>query len=76
MVHIIPTVETISVVCLTEDQEDRDLILDLMVDLINMVSFFALFVRLFSNTFHESQPNYNIYLLVVKTSFIVISKFY
>jgi hypothetical protein len=36
MVHIIPTVETISVVCLTEDQEDGDLILDLMVDLINI----------------------------------------
>jgi hypothetical protein len=37
---MIPTVETISVVCLTEDQEDGDL----MVDGINMVSFFALFV--------------------------------
>ena len=39
MVHMIPTVETISVVCLTEDQEDGDLILDLMVDGINMVSY-------------------------------------
>jgi len=38
MVHMIPTIETISVVCLTEDQEDGDLILDLMVDGINKVS--------------------------------------
>jgi len=36
---MIPTIETISVVCLTEDQEDGDLILDLMVDGINMVSY-------------------------------------
>jgi hypothetical protein len=36
MVHMIPT---ISVVCLTEDQEDGDLILDLMVDGTNMVSY-------------------------------------
>ena len=35
---MIPTIETLSVVCLTEDQEDGDLILDLMVDGINMVS--------------------------------------
>ena len=35
---MIPTIETISVVCLTEDQEDGDLILDLMVDGINKVS--------------------------------------
>jgi len=35
---MIPTMEAISVACLTEDQEDGDLILDLMVDLINMVS--------------------------------------
>jgi hypothetical protein len=34
-----PTIDTISVVCLTEDQEDGDLILDLMVDGINMVSY-------------------------------------
>ena len=39
MVPMIPTIETLSVVCLTEDQEDGDLILDLMVDGINMVSF-------------------------------------
>ena len=31
MVPMTPTMETISVVCLTEDQEDGDLILDLMV---------------------------------------------
>jgi hypothetical protein len=37
-----PTMETISVVCLTEDQEDGDLILDLMVDGINMVSYFVI----------------------------------
>jgi hypothetical protein len=37
MVHIIPTVDTILVVCLTEDQEDGDLILDLMVDLIKFL---------------------------------------
>ena len=42
---MIPTIETISVVYLTEDQEDGDLILDLMVDGINMVSYsIALFV--------------------------------
>lgn len=34
-----PTMEAISVVCLAEDQEDGDLILDLMVDGINMVSY-------------------------------------
>ena len=38
MVLMIPTIDTISVVCLTEDQEDGDLILDLMVDGINKVS--------------------------------------
>jgi hypothetical protein len=35
---MISTIETLSVVCLTEDQEHGDLILDLMVDGINMVS--------------------------------------
>jgi hypothetical protein len=39
---MIPTMETISVVCLTEDQEDGDLILDLMVDGINKVSYFVM----------------------------------
>ena len=40
-----PTIDTISVVCLTEDHKDGDLILDLMVDGINMVSYsVALFV--------------------------------
>ena len=34
-----PTIDTILVVCLTEDQEDGDLVLDLMVDGINMVSY-------------------------------------
>jgi hypothetical protein len=39
------TIDTISVVCLTEDQYNGDLILDLMVDGINMVSYsIALFV--------------------------------
>jgi hypothetical protein len=42
MVPMIPTMETISVVCLTEDQEDGDLILDLMVDGINKVSYFVM----------------------------------
>jgi hypothetical protein len=42
MVPMIPTIETISVVCLTEDQEDGDLILDFMVDGINMVSYFVI----------------------------------
>jgi len=45
MVPMTPTIDTISVVCLTDDQEDGDLILDLMVDGINMVSYsIALFV--------------------------------
>jgi hypothetical protein len=48
MVHMIPTMETISVVCLTEDQEDGDLILDLMVDWINKVS---LVIGLFSHIY-------------------------
>ena len=39
MVPMIPTIETISVVCLTEDQEDGDLTLDLVVDGTNMVSY-------------------------------------
>ena len=67
---MIPTIETISVVCLTEDQEDGDLILDLMVDGINMVSYStALFVPLFLNTgiFHEH------YYFMIKTAFIVFA---
>jgi len=56
------TMETISVVCLTEDQEDGDLILDLMVDGINMVSYsVALLFRLFSNIHYEEQSNYGNY---------------
>jgi hypothetical protein len=56
MVPMIPTIETISVVCLTEDQEDGDLILDLMVDGINMVSLVILLhckLYLFSHISHE-----------------------
>jgi hypothetical protein len=51
---MIPTIETISVACLTEDQEDGDLILDLMVDGINKVS---LVIGLFSYIFHHQQNN-------------------
>ena len=54
MVPMIPTIETISVACLTEDQEDGDLILDLMVDGINKVS---LVIGLFSYIFHHQQNN-------------------
>ena len=57
---MIPTIETLSVVCLTEDQEDGDLVLDLMVDGINMVSylFFYLFVFFMClPIFHELLTN-------------------
>jgi hypothetical protein len=44
----------ISVVCLTEDQEDGDLILDLMVDGINMVSYtVAVLFGFFSSPIYE-----------------------
>ena len=54
MVRMILTIETISVVCLTEDQEDGDLILDLMVDGINMVSYtVAVLFGFFSSPIYE-----------------------
>ena len=56
-----PSMEAISVVCLTEDREDGDLILDLMVDGINMVcylctvcsTFFSLISELVKNVENE-----------------------
>jgi hypothetical protein len=59
---MIPTIETISVVCLTEEQEDGDLILDLMVDGINMVSYtVAVLFGFFSSTIYEEYSNYENY---------------
>ena len=52
---MIPTIETISVLCLTEDQEDGDLILDLVVDGISMVSY--LFYCLHFLCFHQYFTN-------------------
>jgi hypothetical protein len=71
MVNMIPTMEAISVVCSTEDQEDGNLILDLMVDGINMVSYsVALLFRLFPNIHYEEQRNYeNYYCTVCSTCF-------
>ena len=56
---MIPTIDTISVVCLTEDHKDGDLILDLMVDMVSYST--ALLFRLCSNVFHEVQSNHEIY---------------
>ena len=72
MVLMIPTIETISVVCLTEEQEDGDLILDLMVDGINMVSYtVAVLFGFFSSTIYEEYSNYENYYWIPKTSFSV-----
>ena len=70
---MIPTIETISVVCLTEDQEDGDLILDLMVDGINKVSLvIGLFFHIYF-TINKITANELMYKCVLLL-FMLISK--
>ena len=73
---MIPTIETISVLCLTEDQENGDLILDLMVDGISMVSYFLYclhflcFHQYFTNC-RKTVENKSIYNIGKNNHFIV-----
>ena len=73
------TMVAISVACLTEDQEDGDLILDLMVDLINMVSYLCTVCSTCFHIFQNQLKNVEYEMMYkmgkhVMSFFVLISK--